>query len=157
MVTRMLLYHHVINKQRHEQNGWHFADDTPKNYFLLFSLRSVHLFVSTLQWRHNERDGVPSHQPHDCLLHRLFGCRSTSLACVRGIYRGPVNSPHKGPVARKMFPFDDVTMITWELGVCVESTTNHHLNQWWPSSIYASTAPNTLKTRQMAEICQTTF
>ena len=35
---------------------------------------------------------------------------SASLAFVRGIYRGPVNSPHKGPVTRKMFPFDDVIM-----------------------------------------------
>ena len=31
-----------------------------------------------------------------------------SLAFVRGIHRGPVNSPHKWPVTRKMFPFDDV-------------------------------------------------
>ena len=29
-----------------------------------------------------------------------------------GIHRWPVNSPHKGPVTRKMFPFDDVIMIT---------------------------------------------
>ena len=35
---------------------------------------------------------------------------SGSLAFVRGIHRGPVNSPHKGPVTRKMFPFDDVIM-----------------------------------------------
>ena len=35
---------------------------------------------------------------------------SASLAFVRGIHRGPVNSPHKGPVTRKMFPFDDVIM-----------------------------------------------
>ena len=33
---------------------------------------------------------------------------SASLAFVRGIHRGPVNSPHKWPVTRKMFPFDDV-------------------------------------------------
>ena len=33
---------------------------------------------------------------------------SASLAFVRGIHRWPVNSPHKGPVTRKMFPFDDV-------------------------------------------------
>ena len=32
---------------------------------------------------------------------------SASLAFVRGI---PVNSPHKWPVTRKMFPFDDVIM-----------------------------------------------
>ena len=35
---------------------------------------------------------------------------SASLAFVWGIYRGPVNSPHKWPVTPKMFPFDDVIM-----------------------------------------------
>ena len=35
---------------------------------------------------------------------------SASLAFVRGIHRWPVKSPHKGPVTRKMFPFDDVIM-----------------------------------------------
>ena len=32
------------------------------------------------------------------------------MAFVRGIHRRPVNSPHKLPVTRKMFPFDDVIM-----------------------------------------------
>ena len=36
---------------------------------------------------------------------------SASLAFVRGIRRGPVNSPHIGPVTRKMFPCDDVIML----------------------------------------------
>ena len=35
---------------------------------------------------------------------------SASLAFVWGIHRGPVNSPHKWPVTRKMFPFDDGIM-----------------------------------------------
>ena len=35
---------------------------------------------------------------------------SASLAFVRGIHRWPVNSPHTGPVTRRMFPFDDVIM-----------------------------------------------
>ena len=35
---------------------------------------------------------------------------SASLAFVWGIHRGPVNSPLKWPVTRKMFPFDDVIM-----------------------------------------------
>ena len=46
-----------------------------------------------------------------------------SLAFVWGIHRGPVNSPHKWPVTRKMFPFDDVIMgrlasqeLIWYLG-----------------------------------------
>ena len=36
--------------------------------------------------------------------------RSASLAFVRGIHRWPVNSSHKWPVMRKMFPFNDVIM-----------------------------------------------
>ena len=37
---------------------------------------------------------------------------SASLTFVRGIHRWPVNSPHKGLVTRKVFPFDDVIMIS---------------------------------------------
>ena len=44
---------------------------------------------------------------------------SASLAFVRGIHRGPVNSPHKWPVTRKMFPFDDVIM---GMVLCGEAT-----------------------------------
>ena len=42
---------------------------------------------------------------------------SASLSFVWGIHRGLVNSPHKGPVVRKMFPFDDVIMLfsSWDL------------------------------------------
>ena len=39
---------------------------------------------------------------------------SASLDFVWGIHRWLMNSPHKGPVTRKMFPFDDVIMI-WGL------------------------------------------
>ena len=35
---------------------------------------------------------------------------SASQAFVWGVHRWPVNSPHKWPVTRKMFPFDDVIM-----------------------------------------------
>ena len=41
---------------------------------------------------------------------------SASLAFVWGIHRGPVNSPHKWPVTRKMFPFDDVIMRRSKVG-----------------------------------------
>ena len=71
-----------------------------------------------LEWLHNERDGVSNHQPNDCLHNLLFFKAQTkekyqssaSLAFVRGIHRWPVNSPHKGPVTRKMLLFDDVIM-----------------------------------------------
>ena len=35
---------------------------------------------------------------------------SAPLAPEKEIHRGPVNSPHKGPVTRKIFPFDYVTI-----------------------------------------------
>ena len=70
-----------------------------------------HLFLSqTLRWRHNERDSVSSHQPHDCLLNGLFRRRSKKTSKLRVTGLCVVNSPHKGPVTRKMFPFDDVIM-----------------------------------------------
>ena len=44
-----------------------------------------------------------------CVDHRKHQS-SASLAFVQGIHRWPVNSPHKGPVTRKTFPFDDIIM-----------------------------------------------
>ena len=49
--------------------------------------------LSTLQWRHNERDGVSNHRRIDCLPNRLFRSRSqkTSKLCVTGLWER--NSP----------------------------------------------------------------
>ena len=61
----------------------------------------------SLRWRHHRRDSVSSHQPHDCLLNRLFRRRSKKTSklrvtgLLRGIHRGPVNSPQKWPVTRQ--------------------------------------------------------
>ena len=68
-----------------------------------------------LQWRHNGRDGVSNHQRLECLFNRLFSRRSKKTWKLRitglcGGIRWPVNSPHKGPVTRKMLTFDDVIM-----------------------------------------------
>ena len=37
----------------------------------------------SLPWRHNRRDSVSNHQPHDCLLNRLFRHRSTKASKLR--------------------------------------------------------------------------
>ena len=49
--------------------------------------------LNPLRWRHNEHDDVSNHQPHDCLLKRLFRRRSkkTSKLRVPGLWEG--NSP----------------------------------------------------------------
>ena len=62
---------------------------------------------------------------------------SELLAFGRGIHRWPVNSPHKRPVTRKMFPFDDVTIAycTWKCN-SDERESNPSLQTrrqiWWP-------------------------
>ena len=67
-------------------------------------------------WRHNGHDCVSNHQPRHCFFNRLFGCRSKQTSKLRATglcarnSPGPVNSPPKGPVTRKMFPSDDVIM-----------------------------------------------
>ena len=69
---------------------------------------------------------------------------SASLAFVRGIHRWPVNSPHKGQVTRKMFPFDDVIMRSfyfWSLlKRCIDpdyilhSSVKKHIWTTWPTT-----------------------
>ena len=85
---------------------------------------------ASLQWRHNECDGVSNHWRLICLLNRLFRRRSKKTSKVRvtglcegnppvteEINRSPVDSPHKGPVTGKMFPFD-VVIMTYRNPVC---------------------------------------
>ena len=56
---------------------------------------------------------------------------SASLAFVRGIHRGPVNSPHKWPVTRKMFPFDDAIMTRYH-----HTKTIYGSKSFWWLSLY---------------------
>ena len=60
---------------------------------------------------------------------------SASLAFVWGIHRWPVNSPHKWPVTRKMFPFDDVIMIFTNQAFSLVKKHNDH---FWIWSFYKS-------------------
>ena len=76
-------------------------------------------FPLSLRWRHNERDGVSNHQPHDSLLKRLFRCRSkkTSKLRVTGLCEG--NSPVTGE-----FP--------------AQRTSNaENVSIWWPHHVKA--------------------
>ena len=65
--------------------------------FEVFCEYQIILDIS-LHWRLNELDGGDQRKYQS----------SASLAFVRGIHQWLVNSLHKGPVTRKMFPFDDV-------------------------------------------------
>ena len=75
-----------------EYNGWHYSDVMMGA--IASQITSFRIVCSTVYSDADQR----KHQS------------SASLAFVRGIHRRPVNFPHKWPVTRKMFPFDDVIM-----------------------------------------------
>ena len=76
----------------------------------------------TLQWSHNERDCISNHQPHDCLLNRLFKRRSqkTSKLRVTGLCEG--NSPVTGEFPAQRASNAENVSIWW-----------HHHGDRWPA------------------------
>ena len=62
----------------------------------------IHNARFALQWRHNGRDSVSNHQPHDCLLNRLFRRRSKKTSKLRVIGLCAGNSPGTGEFRAQM-------------------------------------------------------
>ena len=60
------------------------------------ALKSSQEGIQSLRWRHNELHGVSDHQPHDCLLNRLFGRRSKKTSKLRVTGLCARNSPGTG-------------------------------------------------------------
>ena len=75
--------------------------------------KRVMILNNALRWRHNERDSVSNHQPHDCLLNRLFRRRSkkTSKLRVTGLCVG--NSPGTGEFPTQMASYAENVSIWW--------------------------------------------
>ena len=75
-------------------------------------------FNVSLRWRHNGHNSVSNHQPSDCLLNRLFRCRSkkTSKLCVTGLCAG--NSPGTGEFPVQMASNAENVSIWWRHHAC---------------------------------------
>ena len=73
----------------------------------------THRHHTALQWRHNGRDGVSNHQPHDCLLNRLFRRRSNKTPKLRvtGLCAG--KSPVTGEFPAQMASNAENISIWW--------------------------------------------
>ena len=69
---------------------------------------------------------------------------SASLAFVRGIHRWSLNSPHKGPVTRKMFPFDDVHLM---MSSCYASLKFSQIVLTWPEYFVLPLSPDAVLSR----------
>ena len=88
---------------------------------------SEHMVTSwhgnALQWRPNGHDNVSNHQPHHCLLSRLFGRRSkkTSKLRVTGLCAG--NSPVPGEIPAQMASYAENISFWWH---------HHGFLNYWP-------------------------
>ena len=67
----------------------------------------------TLRWRHNDHAGVSNHQPHGCLINRLFGRKSKKTLKLRvtGLCAG--NSPGTGEFPAQMASYAENVSIWW--------------------------------------------
>ena len=80
--------------------------------------RTTHNTAFSLRWRHNGCNSIASQMTSLTIVYSIVYSdadqrkreSSASLTIVWGIHREPINSQHKWPVTRKMFPFDDVIM-----------------------------------------------
>ena len=75
---------------------------------------------SSLQRRHNGRDSVSNHQPHDCLLNRLFRRKSKKTSYLRVTSLCAGNSPGTGEFPTQMASNAENVSIWWR----------HHVSGW---------------------------
>ena len=109
----------------------HISWDVPHiQHQNLDSRASIMLPTSTLRWRRNGCDSVSHHQPHDCLLNRLFGRRSkkTSKLRVTGLCVG--NSPATGEFPAQMASNAENVSIWWRHHVSKGTIINNHIYRW---------------------------
>ena len=100
---------HIVRKRK--QNLCLFAHFLSCHFFHFHDI--VYIHVNALRWRHNGRDSVSNHQPHDCLLSRLFRRRSkkTSKLRVTGLCAG--NSSVTGEFPAQMASNAENVSIWW--------------------------------------------
>ena len=81
---------------------------------LEITFESLIRFVdSSLRWRHNGCDNVSNHQPHDCLLNRLFRRRSKKTSTLRVTGLCVWNSPATGEFPAQMASNTENVSICW--------------------------------------------
>ena len=74
---------------------------------------SINNASQSLQWRHNGRDCVSNHQPHDCLLNRLFRRRSKNTSKLRVTGHCSGTSPGTGEFPVQMASYAENVSIWW--------------------------------------------
>ena len=88
---------------------WHIIDTQAKATFLC----SSEIILGTLRWRHNGRDSVSNHHPHDCLLNRVFRRKPKKTSKLRVIGLCAGNSSGTGEFPTQMASNAENVSIWW--------------------------------------------
>ena len=89
--------------------------------------------LTALHWRHNERDGISNHQPHDCLFNVLFRCRSKKTSKLRVTGHCAGNSPVTGEFPAQKASNAENVSIWWHHG---EGNMNEQTNEVMGNNIF---------------------
>ena len=100
---------------------------------MMISMYMYFIPVWPLQWRHNGRDGVSNHQPHDYLLNRSIRRRSKKTSKLRVTGLCARNSPVTGEFPAQMVNYAENVSIWWRHHVAAFLCPSMH------PSIYQST------------------
>ena len=120
IILSVVSYHHWDHHHYSHIMPWSTITEYKVIWFWVMMSYIDHNVFSNIQiafwsllWRHNEPDGVSNHQPHHCLLNRLFGHRSkkTSKLRVTGLCVG--NSPGTGEFPAQMASNAENVSIWW--------------------------------------------
>ena len=122
--------------------------------------------VRSLQWCHNERDGVSNHQPYDVHSTVYSGVdqrkhqSSASLAFVWGIHRWPVNSPQKASNAKNIsiwwrHPVSYPTTFLWNDKIIATTVICHRVRWCYVLSPHNKFIYNLKTLSPLLALCQT--
>ena len=146
LVTINYIFHWPILVQgflefvKYSHSHWIYGANTPWHPGLIISVTTYCRTAATceqnlLRWRHNDHDSVSNHQPHDCLLNRLFRRRSKKTSKLRATGLCVGNSPGiprkngqlRGKCYHKIYALMRISRKKWlRRAFCVASWLNWH-------------------------------
>ena len=127
------------------QSACDWAPHKPRNITPPTTQRAIALIEITLQWRHNGCDGISNHQPHFCLLNRLFRRRSkkTPKLRVTGLCAG--NSPVTGEFPAQIASSAENVSFWWRHHATYVKTSTVFCRMQFFIHVQTSTAKPSLK------------
>ena len=113
--------------------------------------------LHSFQWRNNGRDGVSNHQPHHCLLNRLFRRRSKKISklCITGLCAG--NSPVTGEFPAQMASNAENVSIWWHHHIVCSDVCNPFEGRESVNGIYGWLSSNELSVTAAMATCHIRF